>query len=197
MGADAQALVSSRPFQFYSRVGDCKNFARALANGRPNEVNTRQFLEEAQKLAQKHPQVQLRFLEGDELLQQGLLLHHAVGRASANPPILINLAFMNNGSSEEVHALVGKGLTFDTGGLHVKPYGSMEEMYMDKAGASAVLAAFRGAVELGLKVNLTCTLAMAENAVSGNAYRPSDIIKSHHVRIAHPGTHRRSEEHRR
>lgn len=76
-------------------------------------------------------------------------------------------------------ALVGKGITFDTGGLHLKSYGNMEVMHLDKSGACNVLAAFRGAVEMGLKINLTATLGMAENALSNMSYKPSDIITSH------------------
>lgn len=64
-----------------------------------------------------------------------------------------------------MYGLIGKGVTFDTGGLHVKPYGYMEEMYMDKCGATNVLGAVRGAVEMNLKVNFTATIGMAENAI--------------------------------
>ena len=180
-GQKGKELLNNQNFGFYRTVGACKNYARDLANGRANIVNTEYFLEEAKSFAKANPNVVLTYLVGEELVKEGLLLHHAVGRASRNPPILINLSFSNNPSTSDVHALVGKGLTFDTGGLHVKPYGSMEEMYADKGGASAVFAAFRGIVELGLKVNVTCTLGMAENSLGSNSYRPSDIIKSYHV----------------
>lgn len=74
---------------------------------------------------------------------------------------------------------MGKGITFDTGGLHLKSYGHMETMYLDKSGACNVLAAFKGAVDMKLKVNVTVTLGMAENAISNTSYKPSNIVKSH------------------
>ena len=91
---------------------------------------------------------------------------------------MINLTFKNDPTSEDTHAFVGKGVVFDAGGLNIKPTGFMEDMYMDKAGACAVFAAFSQAVEMDLKVNLTCTMAFAENFLGEEAYRPSDIIKS-------------------
>jgi len=111
-------------------------------------------------------------------LAEELPLLHAVGKGSKNKPLLINLSFTNDPDSEETHAFVGKGMVFDAGGLNIKPTGSMEDMYMDKAGACAVFSAFSQAVELNLKINLTCTMAFAENFLGEEAYRPSDIIKS-------------------
>lgn len=178
-GAYASDIYKSELFSFYDVMGQAKNNARDLANGRPNMLNTEYFLEKAKLLAAEHPQVRLKYIYGDELEKEGLRLHHAVGRASKNPPILINLTFMNNPDTQEVHSLVGKGLTFDAGGLHVKPYGSMEDMYMDKGGASAVLASFKALVKTNMKINVTCTIGMAENFISNNSYRPSDIITSH------------------
>mmetsp|Transcript_28384 Transcript_28384/g.21187 ORF Transcript_28384/g.21187 Transcript_28384/m.21187 type:complete len:125 (+) Transcript_28384:772-1146(+) len=75
-------------------------------------------------------------------------------------------------------ALVGKGLTFDTGGLHLKPSTAINEMYMDKAGACAVYGALRGALELGIKKNVVFAFGLAENAIDNNSYMPMDIITS-------------------
>lgn len=73
-------------------------------------------------------------------------------------------------------ALVGKGIVFDSGGLSIKGSSSMETMYDDKTGACTVLEAFRTIVELGLKVNLVCTVGLAENSVGTDSYRVSDVI---------------------
>ena len=78
---------------------------------------------------------------------------------------------------------IGKGMTFDAGGLNIKPTGSMEDMYMDKAGACAVLSALKSVVDMGLKVNLSATCAFAENFLGEMAYRPSDIIESRKGKI--------------
>lgn len=82
------------------------------------------------------------------------------------------------GGSGDFVALIGKGMTFDAGGLNIKPTGFMEDMYMDKAGACAVLSAFYYIVEKQLPINVSCTVAFAENFLGEEAYRPSDIITS-------------------
>lgn len=77
------------------------------------------------------------------------------------------------GSSEKAisHAVVGKGVTYDSGGLNIKPTGYMETMYLDKSGACSSLAIMMLAVSLNLKINLVCALALAENSTDGNSYK--------------------------
>lgn len=87
------------------------------------------------------------------------------------------MEYKGNPDSDEFIALVGKGVIFDTGGLNIKTR-TMKSMFTDKCGACGVLAAFQAIVELGLKVNVVGALGVAENSVSSNSYRPSDIIKS-------------------
>ena len=105
-------------------------------------------------------------------------LNYAVGQGSANRPAFINMNYLGDSANSEIHAIIGKGVVFDNGGNNIKPTGFMEDMYMDKGGASAVFGAFKGIVELGLQVNVTCSIPLAENAVSSTSYRPSDIITS-------------------
>lgn len=97
---------------------------------------------------------------------------------SENRPALVNMIYKGDPASETIHAMIGKGVIFDTGGYNIKPTGFMETMFTDKGGASAVFGAFKGIVESGLKVNVTVTIPLAENSVSHNSYRPSDIITS-------------------
>lgn len=83
------------------------------------------------------------------------------------------------GNPEEDHinyGLVGKGVTFDTGGLHVKPYGFMEDMYIDKGGACAVLGALKGTVDMNLPINAVFAFGLVENAIGSKSYKPGDII---------------------
>jgi len=81
--------------------------------------------------------------------------------------------------SDRIHtALVGKGLTYDTGGLNLKPTKSIEEMHLDKGGACAVMGALHGAINHGLKKNVVFVIALAENAIGRTVYKPGDIIKS-------------------
>lgn len=105
-------------------------------------------------------------------------LNYAVGQGSYDRPAFINLTYKGDSTTDTLHSIVGKGVVFDTGGLNIKPTGAMEDMYMDKGGASSAMGTFRGIVELGLKVNVTCSIPLAENSVSSNSYRPSDIITS-------------------
>ncbi len=80
---------------------------------------------------------------------------------------------------DDVLALVGKGVCFDSGGLNLKPTKAIEEMWLDKGGAVTVLSIFKAVVELKLKVNLVVSAAFVENLVGSDCYHPSDIIKSH------------------
>ncbi|NCD18482.1 MAG: leucyl aminopeptidase [Actinobacteria bacterium] len=99
----------------------------------------------------------------------------AVGRGSARPPRLVRLQYSPEGATTHV-ALVGKGITFDSGGISLKPAKGMEDMKSDMAGAAAVLAATLAAARLELGVRVTGWLALAENMPSGHATRPSDVI---------------------
>ncbi len=98
-----------------------------------------------------------------------------VGRGSANPPRLVELSYKPRGAKAHL-ALVGKGITFDSGGLSIKPGTSMTTMKLDMAGAAAVIAATFAIAELGLPIQVTTYAPMAENMVSGNATRPGDVL---------------------
>jgi leucyl aminopeptidase len=98
-----------------------------------------------------------------------------VGKGSARPPRLVRLDYAPDGARGHV-ALVGKGITFDSGGLSIKPAAAMEEMKSDMAGAAAVLATVVAAARLGVPVRVSGWLALAENMPSGTAQRPSDVL---------------------
>jgi leucyl aminopeptidase len=100
----------------------------------------------------------------------------AVGGGSASPPCLVELGWRPRGARIHV-VLVGKGITFDTGGLSIKPVAGMKLMRKDMGGAAAVLTAVLAAAELGLGVRVTALAPMAENMLSGSAYRPGDVIR--------------------
>ena len=100
----------------------------------------------------------------------------AVGGGSARPPRLIELAYRPSGASAHL-LLVGKGITFDTGGLSIKPADGMHLMRTDMAGGAAVIAAVRAIAQLALPVRVTALVPTAENHVSGSSYRPGDIVR--------------------
>jgi leucyl aminopeptidase len=99
-----------------------------------------------------------------------------VGQGSAAPPRLVHLSYKGGRGTKAKVALVGKGITFDSGGLSLKPATAMEEMKMDMGGAAAVIATMRAVAELGLKVDVEAWIPMAENMPSGAAIRPSDVL---------------------
>ncbi|TNW12331.1 leucyl aminopeptidase, partial [Xylella fastidiosa] len=110
-----------------------------------------------------------------EALGMGALL--AVARGSANRPRLIVLKW-NGGGDARPYVLVGKGITFDTGGVNLKTQGGIEEMKYDMCGGAAVIGTFVAAVKVRLPLNLIVIVPAVENAIDGNAYRPSDVITS-------------------
>jgi leucyl aminopeptidase len=105
-------------------------------------------------------------------------LFYNVGKAAESQPRCVMVHYEGNPESDQIElALVGKGVTFDTGGLNLKPSGFMEDMYGDKGGACAVIGALQGTLELQPKKNILFAVGLAENAIGSRAYKPGDIIK--------------------
>ena len=102
-----------------------------------------------------------------------------VGKGATCPPRLVIIQYTGNPKSKENIALVGKGITYDTGGLHLKGGHGMDTMYYDKGGTGAVFGVLNGTLALKLKVNVCFVFAIAENAIGAESYKPSDIIKSY------------------
>ena len=105
-------------------------------------------------------------------------LYHAVGRAAVSEPRCVVVHYEGDPSTSDIIALVGKGLTYDTGGLNLKPTGSMETMYGDKNGACAVIGALHGVLATKPKINIVFVMGFAENAIDSKSYKPGDIIAS-------------------
>jgi leucyl aminopeptidase len=112
-----------------------------------------------------------------EKMKMGLLL--AVNRGSKVPPQLVVLKYTGDPSSKKSIACVGKGITFDSGGMNLKPSGHMETMRMDMAGAAAVLYTLKTAAELRLKKNIYGVMPLTENMLSNDSYRPGDVFRSY------------------
>jgi probable aminopeptidase NPEPL1 len=122
--------------------------------------------------------IEIREIVGDALLDHALGGIHAVGRAATEPPRL--LIAQTGPKNAPLHiALVGKGICFDTGGLHIKARGMMETMKADMGGAAAVLGAFRVLAQEKLPCRLSLLLCIAENAVDARSYKPDDILRMH------------------
>ena len=106
-------------------------------------------------------------------------LFYNVGKGAESQPRCVMVHYEGNPEEPDKidFALVGKGVTYDTGGLNLKPTGSMETMYGDKGGSCAVIGALKGVLELGTKQNIIFACGFAENAIGKGAYKPGDIIK--------------------
>jgi leucyl aminopeptidase len=162
-----EALPGVRP------VAEAVAFARDLANSPANEANPAWMEIQARELAESRG-LDLMVLGAGELAARGMGGLLAVGSGSAHEPRLVRLQW---GESGPRVALVGKGVTFDTGGISIKPAADMDEMKYDKSGACAVLAVARAVADLELPVRLSVYAPLAENMLSANAYRPSDIVR--------------------
>ncbi|WP_240095758.1 leucyl aminopeptidase [Thermomonas flagellata] len=152
-------------------------FTRELGNLPPNLCTPAGLAQRAQDFAADRPGVSCEVLEEDAMQALGMGALLAVARGSAQRPRLIVLKYANGGDARP-YVLVGKGITFDTGGVNLKVQGGIEEMKYDMSGAGSVLGTFVAAVEMQLPVNLVCIAAAVENAIDGNSYRPSDVITS-------------------
>jgi len=146
---------------------------RELGNTPPNVATPEWMAGEAVRLARELG-AKTRVLGPEELAKRGMGGILAVGGGSTNPPRMVRIEL---GRGPRTVALVGKGVTFDTGGISIKPAGSMEEMKWDKSGACTVLGVVEAAARLELPVRLRAYLALAENMPDGSAYRPGDIVR--------------------
>ena len=152
-------------------------FARELGNLPPNICNPAYVAEQAQSFAKGFDKVSCEVLDDAAMESLGMGSLLAVARGSANRPRLVVLKYSNGGDAKPF-VMVGKGITFDTGGVNLKTQGGIEEMKYDMCGAASVLGAFVSAVGMELPINLVAIAAAVENAIDGDAYRPSDVITS-------------------
>ncbi len=161
-----------------SGIADGMNLARELGNLPPNVCTPIYLADQACKIADSHASVTVQVLEPEQMRELGMGALLAVGQGSVNPPRLIVLRYDGAEAGVKPQVLVGKGITFDTGGISIKPGPSMDEMKFDMCGAASVLGTFFSAVKLGLRLNLIAIAAAAENMPDGNSYRPGDVLTS-------------------
>ncbi|MFL6592363.1 MAG: leucyl aminopeptidase [Luteimonas sp.] len=152
-------------------------FTRELGNLPPNICNPAYLAQQAQELAGRHDNVSCEVLDREQMRALGMGSLLAVSQGSANPPKLIVLKY-DGGGDAKPYVLVGKGITFDTGGINLKTQGGVEEMKYDMCGAATVMGTFLSAVGMQLPVNLVSIVAAVENMPDGNSYRPSDVLTS-------------------
>ena len=157
-------------------VADATCFTRDIVNTTPEDLNPPTFAKLAKKLA-KENSLECTILNEKALKKEKCGAMLAVGRASRHESQLIHLAYKPKNPKKKVN-LIGKGLTYDSGGLSLKPGTSMVTMKMDKAGACAVLGIIKAASELKLDIEINAFIVAVENMIGGDAYKPDDVLVS-------------------
>ncbi|MBC7658332.1 MAG: leucyl aminopeptidase family protein [Chitinophagaceae bacterium] len=154
------------------------NIARHLVNTPPNILFPLSFALEASKLFDGNDIVSVSIWDEERLKRERMGLHLAVGSASQHRPCLLHVRYRPTGVKDQPIALVGKGVTFDSGGLDIKDPASMRLMKKDMGGAAAILGTLYWLVESKIQRNVDVYIPLAENAISGHSFRPSDILKA-------------------
>jgi leucyl aminopeptidase len=149
-----------------------------LANTPANDCTPIDLENTAKNLSKTFPKLKFKSLDAHQMRELGMNTLLAVGQGSANPPRLVELHFQNGGTAKPL-IIIGKGITFDTGGICLKPADPMFEMKYDMCGAASVLGTMKTIAMMDLPVNVIGIIACAENMPSSTATRPGDVVKSH------------------
>lgn len=152
--------------------------AKLLGDLPANICNPAFLAQEARKIAASHDNVELEVLEESDMAELGMDALLGVSRGSANDAKLIVLKYSGSKPEDKPVVMIGKGITFDTGGLSLKSGENMMQMKYDMCGAAGVLGAFQACARLQLAVNCICIVAAVENMPDGDAYRPGDVLTS-------------------
>lgn len=156
--------------------GEAVNLSRHLVNLPPNELNPTTYCELVKELF-KTTKCKVDVWNQDKLKKEGHQLHVAVGQASSTPSALVKISYRGNAQKKH-YSFVGKGITFDSGGLDIKPAAGMREMKKDMGGSASVLGVAYYLAHSKAKINADFYLALAENSISQNAFRPGDIYST-------------------
>ena len=158
-----------------TRLTEAAFLARDLVNTPASDLGPDALDAAIRAFATRH-KMKLKAIVGDDLLAQNFPMIHAVGRAAAQVPRLLDLTWGK--ASHPKVTLVGKGVTFDTGGLDIKPSAGMLLMKKDMGGAANVLGLAHAIIDAGLKVRLRVLIPIVENAISASAFRPGDVLRA-------------------
>ena len=151
--------------------------ARNLVNEPANVIYPETLAERVSVLGKENG-FEVEIFDENQIQELGMKAFYEVGKGSERVPRLIVMRYMGNSESDEIFGLVGKGLTFDTGGYSLKPTASMDTMKSDMAGAASVIGTMCAVAKNQLKANVVAVVAACENAISGISYKPGDIIGS-------------------
>ena len=174
-------LIASKKkiFEDTIQISRGVNFTRDLINDNADTVTAVYLEKTVKEITKGKRQISLEILGQKDMEKVGLGLHLAVNQGSRNEPRLIIVKYNGASKKGDYTALVGKGMTYDTGGLNLKPTGSIETMKSDMSGAAAVIGALRNAIALSIKKNVIFVMSCAENAIGSGAFKPGDVIKGY------------------
>lgn len=171
-GEDKNALKKA------SVVSTGINMARMLGDLPANEATPTFFVDIAKKVAREH-KLKITVIDEKMASKKGMGAFSSVAKGSDEPSFIVTLEYLGNPRSKDKYGLVGKGLTFDSGGISIKPSSGMHEMKYDMCGAANVLGTMQVLAQLKPRVNIAAVLGLTENLPSGKALKPGDIIKSY------------------
>ncbi|MEO8464254.1 MAG: leucyl aminopeptidase [Gammaproteobacteria bacterium] len=182
LGLAATRGTNSGPLRDAVKVGTAiangSDLARDLGNRPPNVCTPSHLADTARALARRYPKLKVKVLGEPEIRKLGMGALLCVTQGADEPPRLIVIEYRNGSPKDAPIALCGKGVTFDTGGISLKPPPKMDEMKYDMSGAGSVLGSMSAIAELGARVNVVGVIPACENMPSGRATRPGDIVKS-------------------
>jgi len=158
-------------------IAEATNFAKDIVNEIPEIYTPQKMAQDAQNLAKNIASIKCEVYDEKFLAKENMNAFLAVNRASVHKPRLIHLTYKPKKSKKRI-IFVGKGLTYDSGGLSLKPADYMLTMKSDKSGAAAALGIIKGAAELNLPFEIHAILGATENMIGGNAYKPDDVLIS-------------------
>ncbi|MFC3909521.1 leucyl aminopeptidase [Legionella dresdenensis] len=152
--------------------------AKTLAETPANHCTPTHLATQAKQLGKQHKKMKIKVLDADDMRKLGMGAFLAVAQGSVEPPCLVELNYQGGKSDAAPVVLVGKGITFDSGGLSLKPANAMDEMKYDMSGAASVIGTLQACALLNLPINVVGLIACAENMPSGHAVKPGDVVTS-------------------
>lgn len=162
--------------EFGQAIAKGMSFTKKLGDLPPNVATPSYLADEADRLATMSDLLTTRILDEDQMEEMGMGSFLSVSKGSIEPGKIICMEYMGGKKGEAPHVLVGKGITFDTGGISLKPGAGMDEMKYDMGGAASVFGTMLAIIQLELPVNFVAIIAAAENMPSGHASKPGDIV---------------------
>jgi len=177
IGDNSQLTAVSHGIESGTIMAEATVIARDMVNEPANQMTPTRMAEIAEEIANKYD-LEFKVFDSRDMEAMGMGALLGVARGSSQPPKMITLGYKGNPDSRNTAGFLGKGVTFDSGGISIKPSEGMGEMKDDMAGGAAVMAALAAIARLKCKINITVIIPAVENLPSGNALKPGDILKA-------------------